>query len=118
MTTSATTLRVVIPRPLYQAYDYDCSEQPLPDVGCRVRVPLGPHSLVGIVVERGVTSEFDTLRPIEAILDTHPLFDKQLLELLQWASVYYHHPIGEVLFASLPKRLRKGLPLLQNFGGA
>lgn len=115
MTSSATTLRVVIPRPLYQAYDYDCSEQPLPDVGCRVRVPLGPHSLVGIVVERGVTSEFDTLRPIEAILDTHPLFDRQLLELLQWASVYYHHPIGEVLFASLPKRLRKGLPLLQNF---
>ena len=114
MTTSPTTLRVVIPRPLYQAYDYDCPH-PLPEVGCRVRVPLGPHSLVGIVVERGFVSEFDKLRPIESILDTNPLFDSDLLELLQWASIYYHHPIGEVLFSALPKRLRKGSPLLQNY---
>jgi len=115
MTSTPATLRVVIPRPLYQAYDYECLDQPLPEIGCRVRVPLGPHSLVGIIVERGFTSEFDKLRPIESVLDSTPLFDKPLLELLQWASVYYHHPIGEVLFAALPKRLRKGLPLLQNF---
>ena len=115
MTTTATTLRVVIPRPLYQAYDYDCPDMPLPKVGCRVRVPLGPHSLVGIIVERSFISTFDKLRPIESILDTDPLFDSQLLDLLQWASIYYHHPIGEVLFSALPKRLRKGLPLLQNF---
>ena len=115
MTKTPTTLRVVIPRPLYQAYDYDCPDQPLPELGCRVRVPLGPHSLVGIIIERGFTSDFDKLRPIESVLDSSPLFDQSLLELLQWASVYYHHPIGEVLFAALPKRLRKGLPLLQNF---
>ncbi len=115
MTKTPTTLRVVIPRPLYQAYDYDCPDLPLPELGCRVRVPLGPHSLVGIIIERGFTSDFDKLRPIESVLDSSPLFDDSLLELLQWASVYYHHPIGEVLFAALPKRLRKGLPLLQNF---
>ena len=115
MTKTPTTLRVVIPRPLYQAYDYDCPDSPLPEIGCRVRVPLGPHSLVGIIIERGFTSDFDKLRPIESVLDSSPLFDQQLLELLQWASVYYHHPIGEVLFAALPKRLRKGQPLLQNF---
>ncbi|MGB1310736.1 MAG: DEAD/DEAH box helicase, partial [Leucothrix sp.] len=115
MTHTSTTLRVVIPRPLYRAYDYECLEQPIPKVGCRVRVPLGPHSLVGIVIERGFTSDFDKLRPIESVIDSVPLFDSQLLDLLQWASVYYHHPIGEVLFTALPKRLRKGLPLLQNF---
>ena len=116
MTNTPMTLRVVIPRPLYQAYDYECSDhQPLPKVGCRVRVPLGPHSLVGIIIESGFTSEFDKLRPIESVLDSTPLFDKPLLALLQWASVYYHHPIGEVLFAALPKRLRKGQPLLQSF---
>ena len=115
MTNPTTTLRVVIPRPLYQAYDYDCPMQPLPEIGCRVRVPLGPHSLVGIVIERNVESDFDKLRSIETVIDEKPIFDDQLLDLLKWASVYYHHPIGEVLFSALPKRLRQGLPKLQNF---
>jgi len=115
MTQTPTTLRVVIPRPLYQAYDYECSDSPLPEIGCRVRVPLGSRNLVGIIIERGITSDFDKLKPIESVLDSSPLFDQQLLRLLRWASVYYHHPIGEVLFAALPKRLRIGLPLLQNY---
>ena len=115
MTTTPMTVRVVIPRPLYQAYDYACLDQPHPEVGCRVRVPLGPHSLVGIVIERGFVSEHAKLRPIESTLDSTPLFKKSLLELLKWASVYYHHPIGEVLFSALPKRLRKGQPLLESY---
>jgi primosomal protein N' (replication factor Y) len=34
------------------------------------------------------------------------------LELLLWASDYYHHPVGEVVAAALPLRLRKGKPLM------
>ncbi len=33
-----------------------------------------------------------------------------LLELLGWAAHYYHHPIGEVFAAALPKALRLGAP--------
>src|SRR5690606_29005916 len=29
----------------------------------------------------------------------------------QWSAQYYHHPLGEVLFASLPGDLRDGKPL-------
>ena len=108
-------VRVVIPRPLYQAFDYNCN-LPLPEAGCRVRVPLGVNStVVGIVTESGVTSEFDKLKSVESILDEKPLLDTSLLSLLQWASLYYHHPIGEVLFSALPKRLREGRELLENY---
>lgn len=108
-------VRVVIPRPLYQAFDYHCN-QPLPEAGCRVRVPLGPnHTVVGIVTESDVTSDFAKLKSVDSVLDAKPLLDSSLLTLLQWASVYYHHPIGEVLFSALPKRLREGRELLESF---
>ena len=46
-----------------------------------------------------------------------PLFSRRHLELLNWASAYYHHPVGEVIFSALPTGLRKGqtarLPLSQ-----
>ncbi|RVU83592.1 primosomal protein N' [Leucothrix sargassi] len=110
------TLRVVIPRPLYQAFDYSCDSLPLPKPGCRVHAPLGPnHSVVGIVIKSGFESEFEKLRPIESVLDEQPLLDESLLELLQWACTYYHHPIGEVFFTALPNRLRAGKPLQENF---
>ena len=32
------------------------------------------------------------------------------MTLLQWASRYYHHPLGEVLSAALPTLLRRGKP--------
>lgn len=116
MPNTSRIVRVAIPRPLYQAFDYRCDIDPLPGPGCRVRVPLGNRfSMVGIVLESGVDSEFDQLKPIEAVLDEAPLFDQQLLELLQWASLYYHHPIGEVLFTALPKRLREGRELVHNY---
>ena len=40
-----------------------------------------------------------------------PLFDAAALELLKWTAEYYHHPLGEVVAAALPKALRDGAPL-------
>ena len=115
MTNTPGTVRVVIPRPLYQAFDYQCPH-PLPTAGCRVRVPFGgTYSIVGMVIASDVQSEFDQLKPIESIIDRTPILDSTLLELLQWASVYYHHPLGEVIFSALPKRLRQGRELLENY---
>lgn len=109
------TVRVVIPRPLYQAFDYEC-QRPLPETGCRVQVPLGPkHTVVGIVIESDIQSEFKHLKPVTSVLDKAPLLDSSLLTLLLWASVYYHYPIGEVFFSALPKRLREGRDLSEDF---
>jgi len=61
-----------------------------------------------------VTDESDLprakLKSIRQLLDAEPLLSPMLLELLTWASAYYHHPIGEVMATALPVLLRRGLP--------
>jgi len=77
-----------------------------------VRVPFGRQELIGVVL--GVTTESDLpqekLKSIRRLLDSEPLLPATLMELLVWASAYYHHPIGEVMATALPVLLRRGLP--------
>jgi len=80
--------------------------------GVRVRVRLGRRETIGIVVGQAPQSRLEAgkLRRVEACLDTQPLLDPPLLELLQWTASYYQHPPGETLCAALPGRLRAGEP--------
>jgi primosomal protein N' (replication factor Y) len=109
-------VQVAIDRPLRSALDY----LPPPGVpaaavsaGVRVRVPVGRGRTVGVVVGHGATSSVAAgrLRALEAVLDDRPLFDPPALELLRWTAEYYHHPLGEVIAAALPRALRDGAPL-------
>lgn len=108
---------VAVPRPLRTLFSYTLpqdSEPPL--VGMRVLVPFGKQHSVGVVVglQAAVADAADgafALKAVEAILDAVPILDAQLLELLQWAARYYHHPLGEVIFSALPLALRKAKPL-------
>ena len=104
-------VRVAIQRPLYRLLDYLCEITPFPQVGCRVRVPLGNSVITALVVEAHIESEFDKLKTVIEVLDDRPLLDSSMLELLTWASRYYCYPVGEVLFHALPIALRKGKPL-------
>uniref|UniRef100_UPI00131EF418 primosomal protein N' family DNA-binding protein n=1 Tax=Xanthomonas fragariae TaxID=48664 RepID=UPI00131EF418 len=67
MTSTVATLRVALPVPLPQLFDYlppaDAPLANLARVGCRVRVPLGPRELVGVVVEIGQLASAEGLRP-------------------------------------------------------
>jgi primosomal protein N' (replication factor Y) len=75
-----------------------------------VRVPFGRQRLVGIVLEAASSSDLpsERLKPILEVLDPRPILDGAALGLLRWAADYYHHPIGEVISAALPKALRLG----------
>jgi primosomal protein N' (replication factor Y) len=107
-------LRIAVPRPLYSLLDYHCPDEFKAHVGSRVLVPLGGGTSVGIVVEITYKSKFKKLRNILKILDKKPLLEKNSLRLLYWASRYYHHPIGDVIFNAIPAPLRKDkdLPLM------
>jgi len=100
---------VAVDTPLRKTFDYLAGDG-VPRPGARVRVPFGRRQIVGIVVELAADSALppDKLKPIAAVLDVEPVFDEGLLALLRWAADYYHHPIGEVLFAALPKLAREG----------
>ena len=106
----ATILKVAINTPLNQLFDYLPADESTPAPGQRVRVPFGHREQTGIIVALADHTEVPAskLRKAIAVLDTKPLLDESLLELLQWASGYYQHPPGEVFSASLPTALRQG----------
>jgi primosomal protein N' (replication factor Y) len=106
-------LRVAVPAPFLHGLDYlpphgiDAhSLRP----GMRLRVPLGGRTTVGLLL--GVAEqpcvEVKRLRHAQQVLDESPVVPRAELDLLLWASDYYHHSPGEVLFAGIPVLLRKG----------
>ena len=108
--------RVALDVPLSRLFDYRVPEgTAAPAPGTRVRVPFGRQRLIGVVIEQAQTSLLpeERLKPITAILDTVPVLGAQVLELVRWASDYYHHPLGEVIAAALPKAVRGGASLLE-----
>lgn len=106
-------LRVAVPVPLPQLFDYLAPRGTMPAPGCRVVVPFGPGRQVGIVVGSAAESEVPRgkLKPIIRMLDAEPLLTRELLSTLQWASRYYQHPLGAVLETALPVGLRQAKPL-------
>jgi len=115
---SPAILRVALDVPLRRLFDYlpppgAASSRLRP--GVRVRVPFGRQQLVGFVIETAEHSALsaEKLKPAQELLDAEPLLDESALELLRWAAEYYHHPIGEVLAAAVPKSLRLGVPAQQ-----
>jgi primosomal protein N' (replication factor Y) len=103
-------VKVAVPTPLNSLFDYLPAGQNELKPGQRVTVPFGRRTQTGVVISVGHKSEVpaDKLRPIEAQLDTEPVFDEAMVKLLRWAANYYRHPPGEVFAAALPAALRKG----------
>ena len=118
--TAPGVLRVALDMPLGRLFDYlppaplaaDFAIEP----GVRVGVPFGRQRLVGVVMESARCSEVpaERLKAVLQVLDPIPVFDRSALELLRWAAEYYHHPIGQVLAAALPKALRLGAGVRAN----
>jgi primosomal protein N' (replication factor Y) (superfamily II helicase) len=112
-----TVLRVAIDMPRVALFDYlppagsSAAQVPL---GARVRVPMGSGERIGVVV--GYASQAAVgagrLKAVADLIDQTPLFDEVLLRLLHWTAQYYHHPLGEVIAAAMPKALRDGRPAL------
>src|SRR5215469_3221707 len=109
---SVPVVRVALPTPLRRLFDYrpGAADPGTIEAGTRVRVPFGRRYLIGVAMEVAGGSElpYERLKPVLERLDAQPVFDPATLALLRWAADYYHHPIGEVIAAALPKALRLG----------
>jgi primosomal protein N' (replication factor Y) len=108
-------LRVVIDAPLRTPFDYLPPAGLTPagvPLGVRVRVPVGKRDTIGFVVDYAAAASVspDALKAVHQVLDNAALFDPALLQLLRWTADYYHHPLGEVIAAALPRALRDGAP--------
>ena len=111
--TTDSVLRVAINAPLSRLFDYLPPDAGIPAPGCRVLVPFGRRTQVGLVMELADHSDVPQakLRKITAVLDDSPLLNEVDRWLVRFTSDYYHHPIGEVVAAALPALLRQGKPL-------
>jgi len=106
-------LHIAVPSPLRCHFDYLPPKGANPQTlvpGIRVLVPFGRRKVVGILVGSANQSDVpqNKLRHADALLDEQALLPTELLNLLNWASEYYHAPIGEVLHSALPALLRQG----------
>ena len=75
-------------------------------------MPFGRSTRIGVIVALSGESEVrpERLKNAIEVLDSDALLGPELLKTLNWASDYYHHPLGEVIAATLPARLRHGHP--------
>lgn len=105
-------LRVAVNAPLSRLFDYLAPSSGLAVAGCRVRVPFGRQTQVGMVMEVAADSNLpaDKLKRATEVLDESPLLSENDLWLIRFTSDYYHHPIGEVVASALPVPLRQGKP--------
>ena len=105
-------VRVALDTPLRRLFDYlparDATFDPQP--GARVRVPFGRQRLIGVVHSWAESSDVprEKLKPLLEIIDADPVIDAGVMELIEFAAQYYHHPLGEVIAAALPKQAREG----------
>lgn len=104
--------QIALPVPLARTFDYSIPQGMRVEAGLRVNVPFGRRNMVGIVFGVSESSELapENLKPLIDVIDETPLFSETLWRLLLRAAAYYHHPIGDVLFHTLPAPLRLGKP--------
>ena len=94
---------VAVPVPLLDALTYSVPEHlPLPAVGARVQVPLGPRVLTGVVVGHPTEPPSSDLKEIAAVVDAEALLPSGVVELCQWVADYYLAGIGDAIAAALP----------------
>jgi len=122
---SSLRVQVALPGPFWQPLSYllpddalnlDLSDDPTwPQdwLGWRVAVPFRNQTKIALVVGVNQDDGVDAskLKPLLHKLDDEPVLTAQDLAFLHWAASYYHEPLGEVVMAALPKRLRAGEPL-------
>jgi len=110
--TTTPILRIALDTPLRRLFDYLTPRESAHAVqpGVRVRVPFGRQQLVGVIHSLASGSELpaEKLKPILEIIDAEPVIDARVMELLEWAAQYYHHPLGAVIAAALPRQAREG----------
>ncbi len=106
-------LRIALPVPVPWLFDYLPPTSGPVAAGCRVRVPFGSGTRIGLVAGHAAqtTTPSHKLKRVQSAIDAQPLLDAELLDTLAWAGEYWLGAPGDVLFGALPVALRGDRPL-------
>ena len=105
--------------PLFKTLTYK-SFQAL-ERGTRVKIPLGPRTVTGLVLEEDLKAR--QLKAVKEVLELDPYsppLSPRRIHWLEWMSSYYHYPLGlvaELSFAqkTFSKRNKKKADTSENF---
>lgn len=102
-------VRVALPVPLPQLFDYTAEDADDSDVGRCVRVPFGRGDKSGVIVALPGDAEVASarLKPVHHIQRDVPPLPADWLELVGFVARYYHARLGEVVALALPPGLRR-----------
>nr|WP_252865907.1 hypothetical protein [Polynucleobacter paneuropaeus] len=111
MKASPLFVQIVLDKPLAQGFDYIWDSQKLgadPVIGQIVSVPFGNSINIGVIVKVNTHSGIEQSK-LKAVLGLAPLppLDSALLSLMNFASQYYIHSLGETIIPSIPQMWRK-----------
>ena len=105
---------IILPLAIADVYTYSIPETLLPIAnsqspitGCRVLVPLGKKSIIGIIYRQheGELPASVKVRDVLQIVDETPIVTTEQLKLWEWLSSYYMCTLGEVMAAALPSEI-------------
>ena len=102
---------IILPLAIAEVYTYRTPSIPLQGgrdvIGCRVLVPLGKKSIIGIIYRKheGELPASVKVRDVLQIVDEIPIVTAEQLKLWEWLSSYYMCTLGEVMAAALPSEI-------------
>ena len=105
---------IILPLAIADVYTYNIPEALLPIAyrlspitGCRVLVPLGKKSIIGIIYRRheGELAPNIKVRDTIQVIDEQPIVTSKQLQLWDWLAQYYMCTLGEVMAAALPSEI-------------
>ena len=105
---------VAINLPIYGSFDYIMPEEHMIiHPGSRVEVPFGNKKLIGVILSskkmsHDIKEVKYKLKNISKVIDDVPVLPNEIIKLCLWCADYYQFPVGQVIFSSLPPKLRKG----------
>lgn len=102
-------IRVALPLPVPQLFDYLSEDASHEDIGRCVRVPFGRSEKSGLIVSLTAEPEIDRtrLKAVAHIQREVPALPADWLDLVGFVARYYHAPLGEVIALALPPGLRR-----------
>ena len=104
-------VQVVVDKPLSQGFDYLWDAKQLgglPQVGQIIEVPFGRGQEIAVVIKVSAHSDYqiDKIKYVDKVSPLPPL-NLALLRLMNFASQYYVHALGETILPTIPQMWKK-----------
>lgn len=106
-------IRIALNVPVDTLFDYYAENASTDDIGLRACVPFGRKHLTGIIIAVVAETQVPAakLRSVKFIFREIKPLSKELLQLFNFCSHYYHYPLGMVIMNGLPLKLRNNQPI-------